>query len=457
MRSEVRTQLALRGYYLGFVGVLIGTFLPSKALGYMLPLLFTAWAAAYGALSRNRMFAVIAGATLLGAFYVAVLDEFIVSNYVVALITFSSFLPILVIPTALVASEALLLDMLAAALPVMLVEGAIGIVQAFAGALHNGTFGGNNGDVVAGTIYPHLTPEKAFSNPMFAVNIVYLLLACLSRPETSRGRARMPLVISAIALVLASVVHVLVFVVVAIVVAFVFTRSRRAGGSRVGRRVFAVVLGISALSALALSDNLALTTKVAEHAFDLEAEDIPRAYLMARVAFELPEEQPQQPYIGVGLGQFSSRAALIMSGLYLGGVDHPKPLPLLSPRMTRLADDYTISLLVAMNEGDRDIGSSQQPFFSYMTVYSECGIVGCIAVLFAFGWVLLRAGKLARRSSEARMPGLLVCAGILLLLFLGWQAAYWETPQAIFVGMLLLKVMYATLTRGASEQTRSAA
>ena len=456
MRLEVRTQLALRGYYLGFVGVLVGTFLPSKALGYMLPLLFTAWVAAYGALSRNRVFVVIVSATLLGAFYLAVLDEFLITNYAVALITFSSFLPILLIPTERVASEALLLDMLAAALPVMLVEGVIGIVQAFAGALHNGTFGGNNGDVVAGTIYLHLTPEKAFSNPMFAVNIVYLLLACLSRPETSRGRARIPLILSGIALVLASVVHVLVFVVVAVVAAFVLTRSRRAGGSRVGRRVLALVLGIGALSAFALSDNLALTTKVAEHAFDLEAEDIPRAYLLSRVAFELPEEQPQQPYIGVGLGQFSSRAALIMSGLYLGGVDHPKPLPLLAPRMTKLADDYTISLLVAMNEGDRDIGSSQQPFFSYMTVYSECGLLGCVAVLFAFGWIFAKARALARSSNEARMRGLLLCAGILLLFFLGWQAAYWETPQAIFVGMLLLKVMYATVKPDETARTRSA-
>jgi hypothetical protein len=448
VNPAVRDERTLRAYYVGYVAMLIATFTPFKALGYLLPLAFIAWMGLHHAVSRNRMFVIVAALLGAAAVYETVLDEFLLTNYLVACVTFSAFLPLWIIDDRLVTSRVLQVDMLGATSTMVLCQGVVGVIQALYGATQTGTFSGDNGDYVAGTIYPHLGAERAFSNPMFAVNMVFMLLGCLSHPEPTRRKGRTALLLGAIALVLASVMHVLVFLIAALVGAWILTRPRRVTGprrSRGTRGILLLLAVVSSLSYFALSDNVALVTRVAERSIDLEAVDIPRVLLITQVFSELPAEEPLQPLIGLGPGQFSGRAALIMSGLYLGGPDNPKPLPLLSPQATTLSNFYCISLLIAMGEQEGDIGSSQQPFFSYMTVYTEAGLVGSVLVLLLFGRTLWRVRMQARRTPEARLQLLLFAAAVIFLFFLGWQAAYWETPQALFVGMLLLKVMHANL------------
>jgi hypothetical protein len=43
--------------------------------------------------------------------------------------------------------------------------------------------------------------------------------------------------------------------------------------------------------------------------------------------------------------------------------------------------------------------------------------------------------------------------GIVLLALLGVQENYWETPQAILIGAILLKAMYAQLVYGVDRRT----
>src|SRR5262249_8678648 len=145
--------------------------------------------------------------------------------------------------------------------------------------------------------------------------------------------------------------HVLVFLVGAIVVALVVVRAPRTAGERGGprNRLLILVVLVTGLSYVALPENVADISHVAQTALDLEAVDIPRAVMLGRVLIDLPEEDAAQPYVGLGPGQFSSQASLIMSGMFLGA-DEPKALPFVTPRVTRLANDYCIALMLAARD-----------------------------------------------------------------------------------------------------------
>jgi hypothetical protein len=439
-----------RAYFVGFVAVLVGCFTPLKALAYTLPGLFTLWMGLHGGVLRNRMFVILIAIVGAAAAYELIVREFLIVNYLVVVVTCSTVIPLLVIDNRWLASRALLEKMVAVMAPMILVQGAIGIVQAVYGAVQSGTFSGLNGDRVAGTIYPHLEPENAFSNPMFAVNMALMLLACLSLPDARRKS----LVVGAVSLVLASVVHVLIFLIGALVVAALLMRAPRTDGKRSGprNRLLILLVLITGLSYVALPENVGNISHVAETVLDLEDVDIPRAIMLGRVLIDLPEEDAAQPYVGLGPGQFSSRASLIMSGVYLGGEKAPKALPFVTPRVTRLADDYCVALMLAAREAGADVGSSQQPFFSWLSLYTETGLLGMIIVFGSIARLLWRIRARTRTRPEVRFQALLCSAGVLLLVLLGWQSDYWEVPQAILVGVLALKAMYANVMYPLDDQ-----
>ncbi len=458
LRNELRTGLDLytarvltpvqRAYYVGFVACAVVCFTPFKLLTYALPVLLIAWlvvtAGTVG--MRNRLVVVVGGAVGLGAFYELAAEDLLVTNYVLALITYSAILPVLVVESRSIASIALFEKQAGVALRLLAVEGVVGTIQAIYGATETGSFGGANGDHVAGTIHPYLSAELAFSNPVFAVNMAVMILACLAVPNLARRRS-LSLALGGIALVLASVVHVLVFLVAAI--AFALLTTRRTKGAprrrlRVGRLAVVGAL-VAGVGYVALADNLEGISRVGAQAIDLDAVDIPRAILLSRVFSELPDDAPEQPYIGLGPGQFSSRASLIASGLYLGGPDSPRPVPLLSPQATRLASSYCFSLLVAYKESDLVIGSTEQPFFSMLSIYTELGIIGLAIVL---GWLVViirRVQRRVRERPELYTRGLMFVTAVGFFTLIGLQDNYWESPQALLIGLLMLHVLYATI------------
>lgn len=437
-------------YYECFVVVLILSFTPLKAISYVLPWFVTIRLWGVGVVASKSLLMLLGASLMGGIIYLVVESEFLLLNYLVALLTYSSWVPILLVDARLVASRNLLGRMVLASSTMVVIQGSVGIAQAIYGAIQTGSFSGANGDYVAGTIYPYFGAERAFSNPMFAVNMALLLMACMAIPEGSAGAKRASYVsVGLVSLVLASVVHALVFLIAGLIVAALLTAGRQTGQlTGYGRlRLASVILVVGVLSYVALPDNVKNIGAVAERALDLEAVNIPRAVMLSRVLSELPGDAPAQPYVGLGPGQFSSRASLIMSGVYFGGPDNPKSLPFVAAQSTRLTSDYCIDLMVTASGLDPDgqIGSSQQPFFSWLSVYTELGVAGVLGILLTVGGVLIRVRRAVRTRPKMRLLALFLIAGSVLLFLLGWQENYWETPQAIFVGLLLLKIMYANV------------
>jgi hypothetical protein len=437
------------GFYSGFLIVLVAAFTPFKVLGFLLPCVFTGWMLLFAreAVSQRRLVILAICAAAIPIFYSLVTDELLLSNYGLALLTYSAFLPIVIVDGRMLASRRLLERCTRAASVLVLIQGIVGTVQAVYGATQTGTFAGDNGDIVAGTIYPHLTPERAFGSAMFVVNIIVTIVVGLSIPSTFGGRRRIHLAVGIVAVVLASVVHALVYLVAAVVLAWILIRpaARNVAATNRGRGLPVTILVVSVLSYFAIADNVAQTGQVTERAFDLEGLATPRSILLTRVLTELPDEQPLQPFVGLGPGQFSSRASLIASGLYLGKPGAPKSVPLLPPQATQVAQDYCFSLLLEFSDRKDVIGSSEQPFFSVLSIYTELGAMGLLAVALVMVTWLTEIRRRARTNPAVRFSAALLVAGLMFMFLLGLQDNYWETPQAILVGFLLLKLLYVNV------------
>jgi hypothetical protein len=460
MNPSAGDQLVQRAYYQGFVWAMVACFSPFKLLTYAVPLLFVVWLAWKDArcVPRNRVVMTLLGLVTLGVFYALVEEEFLALNYVFVAITYSAFLPILLIDGRRLASTTLQSQLIAAVMTMILIQSALGILQAIYGASLTGSFGYGNGDFVQGTIHPYFGSKGGFDNPIFAVNLTLMLLACMTMPDAFSGRRRVYLITGTVALVLASVIHVLVFLGAALVVSFVLSRPRSDAGARSQTRRFnrnlALMIGLASVSVyMTLAGDIAQIGNIGGTAVDLEAEEVPRAIMLYRVVHELPDAAPHQPYVGLGPGQFSSRASLIASGLYLGGPDAGRALPLIGPRSTRLAADYAGALLITFADALDSLGSTHQPFFSFLSVYTETGLVGVGVLLFVVIQMIRRVRRHARNEPGLRTQAMLFCTGAIFILLLGFQENYWEVPHAILVGLLLLKVIHANIMYRAQNGT----
>src|SRR5690606_33474715 len=159
-------------------------------------------------------------------------------------------------------------------------------------------------------------------------------------------------------LILASVVHVLLFLATALVIAYVVYRPR------IGRRPVAVgavlaIVGVSWMAWALLRTNLG---HVPTFARVMLAGQYPRAVVVERMMTEAPDEYSMMPVLGLGPGQFGSRAALIGTGMYFGGVVNPRPLPLVPTGMSEPVRRHALDQRLAAS-AHPPFGAPHQPCF----------------------------------------------------------------------------------------------
>lgn len=364
--------------------------------------------------------------------------EFFISNSIIAFLTFSSFWIAFTIPSKYL-TNFILKEKLARFLAnVLVVESVWGCVQGFYGFLQTKSFDIANGDFVEGTIHPALASEKSFSNVMFASNVAFMLIFLL--PYVARRKYLFPFFLGLFALVLASVVHVLLFLFLALGISIFLYKpiliKRRA---YVQLLILLIIFPFIAYSVL--SQNFETLPKFVKQ---LYTGDTPRSQIIYASILHMPMEYRGLQWIGLGPGQFTSRAGLISTGMYFGSPLNPKPLPLLPTNITTPQEKFLIELWI---EGVTNpyYGSTHQPYFSWLTVYTEFGIpifMGGLGVtIYLTFWIKKRVNASEGKRFVATAAG----TGTLLLFLLGFQENYWEIPQAIILGILCLKVLYADL------------
>ena len=162
--------------------------------------------------------------------FAIVKDDFAIHSALLAVVTDGTLAFLWVLPSRLLAAPSLVRRVTQVACGFMAVEAIFGIMQAIAGFNENGTFDLDTGDWVQGTIYPWLSPERAFANPMFAGNMAFMLLAAAPLVVREK-RWRVTFLLGAIALVLASVMHVLFMLFVGLVAAALWYRPSLSRGA----------------------------------------------------------------------------------------------------------------------------------------------------------------------------------------------------------------------------------
>lgn len=420
---------------------------PIKALAYASPVFALGWYLLTSGSTRAKQRTLLWVAAWVGCIvvYNLYIPHFDLTSAILEIFTYGSFALPFAVPNNELSSRNLLLRMTQACATALLLESCIGLLQGVAGAIQTGNFDIASGDYVQGTIYPLLHPDLAFANPMFAVNLSFMLLALLPFAATSRRWRRRALLGVAV-LVLASVMHVLIFLFLAVTASLFYFRPEGAAKKYLAKGlVFAPLL-----MGILLTTNLRTLVPIVQEAL---AQASPRALVVVASVLELPNEHPLMPVVGLGPGQFSSRAALISSGLFLGGPYDPKSLPLLTPSSSQPFQEYIENLWVATTENPY-WGSSQKPFFSWLSLYTEWGLP-IILVLICL--TLLLMVKLRKRTAGTPLGiwATALGAGILFLMLLGLQENYWEIPQAILIGVMWMKAVHATLMPGVGAKRRA--
>ncbi len=442
MQEEIhgndKMTLYQRAYYQAFIISLLICWSPVKILAYTAPFIALAWFifVTRSSIVLRNFFIWLFLVTGIISLHVIFNLNFVLFSALVSIFTYSSFSFVFAIPSHHLSGPELLRSMLRVIQWVVLFEGVLGILQAIYGFTQNKSFDVGNGDFVQGTINLSFTSGLAFSNPMYAVNITFLLLGLFTFYILER-KGFLPFLVGCLALILASVVHVLVFLFTAILLVLIIFRPAilRSTASLVVIGFLLIV--VPTLSFVVLYSNFQSFSAIYEGTAQGSS---PRAQITDRTFSTLPAQFPLMPFVGLGPGQFSSRAALIGTGLYFGGPNDPSPLPFPKGMSRALETDLLDLWLIA--SANKYYGSTQQPFYSWLSVYTELGAPVFIMIsIFTLRIVLNVRSKVQTYQQE--VMAIAFSIGVIFLFLLGLQENYWEVPQAIFLGAMLLKVLYA--------------
>lgn len=433
-----------KAYFQAFIISVIICWSPFNALAYLAPFIVLFWciiADKNSIVIRNLL--VVIGAWIGWIVFSFLINQnFIFQNILLVSITYGTLLPILAIPARYLSNKTLLKRMMHTLLIFVALEATIGIIQAIYGFSKTKSFDMSNGDFVEGTIHLSLEAERTFSNVFFATNIAFSLIVLIPYFLVFKKRGISLFFLGILALVLASVMHTIIFLLVALAVSFVLYKPKLISlmKRKKGFVIMVIIIFIPILASSLLSQNIKSIQGLIQ---GLIQGQFPRAIMVKLVFTDLPKEYPHAPFIGVGPGQFTSRASLIGTGFYFGGPLNPKPLPILSPRISKVTNEYLMDLWIESTT-KRSYGSTGQPYFSWLSVYSEFGGIGLLMTFAFLLWLLFRT-KIRSKSQKERIFAFAFGGGALLLFLLGAQENYWEVPQAILIGSLMLKVLYSQI------------
>lgn len=431
-----------QAYLQGFVVALLLCWSPSNLLGYLAPLaiivLFIVVSQSQKTIRNLCIW--IAFWMFWTSFHILFVPGFFLPSAVISLITYGAWMVVFVIPNRVLCGSVLWQKMLVLVRWVILIEAVLGIIQACYGFIvHTGSFAGTNGDHVEGTIHPALASELSFSNPMFAINITLMLLAILPTVVVDR-KGKLPFILGLLSLILASVLHAIFLLGVAVALSIVLYRpillTRKSG---IALALFIMIGVVFAFSFLGNATRLLASF----YTLTVNAET-PKSIVVIRAFREMPADIPGILLIGTGPGQFSSRAGLIGTGLYFGNVSQPVSLPLFSPGMSDIFRDYVLDLWQFFPYPVGQRSSTTMPFFSWLSVYVEFGLLGFITCVGCLVWLLLRIQK-RKGDIVVRLHHLAFGASAIFIFLLGIQENYWEVSQALLIGLMLMKVQFANL------------
>jgi hypothetical protein len=373
--------------------------------------------------------------------------DYLIQNSLLAVITYGSFFFLFVSPTSIIFSEEFYRKIIKPVRFVIVFESLIGIAQ-FIIAIGVRGLAGSTGDVVQGTHYLLSfweTSDMGMGNQIFTINMSLLLLIYLPYVLTYR-RGYLILIIGIASLLLALVSHVVMPIILSCAIVYFAFRKNMIGKLKAKQLFFGAVLTI----VIAILYNLQVG--LVEHYIDkfLKVES-PKAIVTINSIKSIPLEYPSSLVLGLGPGQFSSRAALIGTGHYIGGLATPRALPFMTPAKTPAFEKYIFPQYTEyLTNPTYGYSTMSRPFHSMLSLFIEFGLIIFFVLLVTILFVVVRLRKYYLFNLKNNNPleanvAFAIAVSILTLVFISFFENYLEVPQAIFPGLLLIKVFYCAL------------
>ena len=444
-----------RPFFEGFIMSTIVCFLPFKPLGYLQPLIFIVWFTVrsnsgrtlFNIIRLNLLFAlVICGYTLV---YALLNEHFIVQNAILAMITYGALLAVFVIPAHLDLMGTKFLSYIKVMKVIIVIESLLGISQVVLYVVISGaSFDTSAGDIAEGTLSPlsFLNPSLNFNNQIFTNNLLLLLLF-YAPYAIAMKRGYWIAALAFLAVIMASVWHMLLtFMLATALVTIFFSRSFfKLSGQRI--LIVFFLVAASVFTVLLQPTNFRLIRSYYRKAIKSES---PKVQVTEQSIYELPSDFPWVYGIGLGPGQYSSKAGLIGSGKYFGSFKEPKKVPFVTPTQSRAFEKYTYPLWdeVATRPGIYGDSTMARPFYSVLSILIEFGFLAFVLLLwlvFRFFKKLKRDYRLALEQQDQMKAFYALACGIAVAYFamISMFENYLEAAHAIFIGILLTRCFYS--------------
>ncbi|OJJ18256.1 hypothetical protein BKI52_25885 [marine bacterium AO1-C] len=439
-----------KAYYEVFIIALVITFAPSKLLAYLTPFICIGWFIfrANSGKTLYRTFIIVAFILAIIPLYYFIYSGFIVINVFIIILTYSSFIFIFVTPGQIFSPKYSYLKYIKVIKYTILIQSFFGIFQLFGLLITTGNFNvdGSTGDVIQGTINPFsfLTAYGGtFSNAMFAVNMV-LLLTFFTPYMLTHRKGFFTFFIGLIVLFLASVMHVLIGVILGFAISLVIYRKKIVPKFKIYHLIFIVflVVGIIVVAIFAPQN----FNNISRYGQKLQNFDQPKTYITYQSFTDLPSEYNTMPFIGLGPGQFASRASLIGTGKYFGEFEKPKKIPFLKGKASPPFDKYLYKLWekVVTNPAKYGHSAMTKPYYSILAIYTEFGLIVLMFIFFIL-FVFIYNNRISYINNTNRFQkyGLFsIAVMIIFLVFISFIENYLEVPQAIFPGLVAAKFIF---------------
>lgn len=417
-------------------------FSPVKLLAYVIPsicLVYTLYHAP-GSLNLTRLMMLISVFTVVVVGYLMIYPFFSVQNAIIWFVTFNAY-TYLYVHRNIYISNSSVIKIIDWIQKLLYVQGGVAVAQYIYGMRKFGLIGsGRVADNVEGTIGLFSSAGQG-DTKMFAANMSLIFLFMVPF-ATARSRKYLFIALGALVIhLMSSTLHQTFAIVASIALAFILVRPNLFSNKRIAI-LTAWLLFFAAFSFMILATvhSQAFST-LGRKVERVEEGGNPKFMFVSRMLNQIPEDFPAFRYIGFGPGQLASRANLIGSGMYFGSPVNPRGLPVLDEVVTLPLDRYLLDLWIYYIYAGNIAGSSHVPFSSWIALYGEFGAAGYVLVFLGMGFIIFRVIGLAK-TDTAKMFAFSFIASVIFIFLIGFQLMYWEIPQAIFVGLLLMRVSY---------------
>ncbi len=415
---------------------------PIKPLAYIAPVSFLFFLIVFYKgenylITIRRLIAVLLICILVYSIFLVLRRDVSIQNMILAFFTSSWLISVLVLPIDKENSSELYAKYLKIGIPIFILQVIIGFIQAITGFLSGGSFDLSNGDRVEGTIHIALNSSGSFSNVIFEYNVIGLILIILPYAFEKKRKLIPFIFFAAIVVLMASVVHLILFIALAVGLSFIIHRPKFDLGGKVWKwaaRVSVISLPLIAVSLLAtnLSNISSLSSKLVEF-------ENPKSKVYKNLFTEMPSEFYLMPFIGLGPGQFSSRASLIGSEYYFGGIQNPIDLPVIEQEISAATNKYIMPKWIWISELPFSAGSTLHPFSSWITIIGEYGLLFFIIIGIIFFRKIFRIRR--NITNYQKLVNFSISAFWIFFFISGFQENYWEVPQMFLSSLLGILIM----------------